>query len=305
METIASNAVIPLNRFELKIIAKGAYIMKTETPRMGRIGYLNVLPIYHPIEAGIIPHEYEIISGPPAVLNNMMARGELHVSSNSCFEYACRPERYYLVEDLSIGSHGSVMSVLLLSRRPVEKLDGQTILISAETHTSVALLKLLLSEKYGLKVRYETGNVSSAINSATQPEAFLAIGDEALRLRNHPDYPHRLDMADAWCDWTGLPFIFGLWVVSREAADRGLFKSDPGELLRQGRDWGLQHMETILDLTQHGCPLSREELRVYYDKGLVYSLGTEEINGLTLFYKKLHNAGMIPSIPKLDFYSFK
>ena len=43
--------------------------------RMGRIGYLNVLPIYHPLEAGIIPHDFEIISGPPAVLNNMMARG--------------------------------------------------------------------------------------------------------------------------------------------------------------------------------------------------------------------------------------
>ena len=82
--------------------------------RMGRIGYLNVLPIYHPLEAGIIPHDFEIISGPPAVLNNMMARGELHISSNSCFEYAMRPERYHLVEDLSIGSHGNVMSVLLL-----------------------------------------------------------------------------------------------------------------------------------------------------------------------------------------------
>ena len=81
--------------------------------RMGRIGYLNVLPIYHPLEAGILPHDYEIISGPPAVLNNMMARGELHVSSNSCFEYARHPDQYYMIEDLSIGSRGPVMSVLL------------------------------------------------------------------------------------------------------------------------------------------------------------------------------------------------
>ena len=116
--------------------------------RMGRIGYLNVLPIYHPLEAGIIPHDFEIISGPPAVLNNMMARGELHISSNSCFEYAMRPERYHLVEDLSIGSHGNVMSVLLMSRRPVEQLGGQTILISGETHTSVALLRLLMKDHY-------------------------------------------------------------------------------------------------------------------------------------------------------------
>ena len=124
--------------------------------RMGRIGYLNVLPIYHPLEAGIIPHDFEIISGPPAVLNNMMARGELHISSNSCFEYAMRPERYHLVEDLSIGSHGNVMSVLLMSRRPVGQLGGQTILISGETHTSVALLRLLMKDHYRCDVNYGT-----------------------------------------------------------------------------------------------------------------------------------------------------
>ena len=235
--------------------------------RMGRIGFLNVLPIYHPLEAGIIPHDYEIISGPPAVLNNMMSRGELHVSSNSCFEYAMRPEQYYLLEDLSIGSHGSVMSVLLLSQCPIEELDGDSILISGETHTSVALLKLLLQDRYKISVCYKTGSVTSSVNSNRPPKAFLAIGDEALRLRNHSQYPYRIDMADAWREWTNLPFIFGLWVVSRSAVAAGFFskKNDPGSLMRAGRDWGLAHMDVILDLTEHGCPLSRQELITYYN----------------------------------------
>ena len=33
-------------------------------PRMGRIGYLNVLPIYHALEIGHVPHGYELIYGP-------------------------------------------------------------------------------------------------------------------------------------------------------------------------------------------------------------------------------------------------
>ncbi len=272
------------------------------TLRMGRIGYLNVLPVYHPLEAGILPHDFEMVSGPPALLNNMMARGELHVSSTSCFEYACRPERYYLVEDLSIGSRGPVMSVLLLSRVPLDQLDGHEILISGETHTSVALLRLLMQDRYKLNVTYSTGQVTPALRGDNPPAAFLAIGDEALRLRNHADYPYRLDMAEAWRDWTGLPFIFGLWVVSRAAADAGLFATDPGELLRQGRDWGLAHMDVILDLTGHGCPLSRDELAFYYSNGLVYSLGEEEQRGLKLFYDKLAAARMIPAAPPLEFF---
>lgn len=271
--------------------------------RMGRISYLNVLPIYHPLEAGILPHDFELVAGPPALLNDMMARGELHVSSCSCFEYARRPERYYLVRDLSIGSHGPVMSVLLLSRRPVEALGGREILISGESHTSVALLRLLLRQRYGVVATFVTGQVTPALRSARPPEAFLAIGDEALRLRDHRDYPFRVDLAEAWRQWTGLPFIFGVWVVSREAAEQRLFHTDPGELLRQGRDWGLAHMDVVLDLTGHGCPLSRAELERYYREGLVYTLGEEELAGLRLFYEKLVTTGQIPRVPPLRFYA--
>lgn len=270
--------------------------------RMGRISFLNVLPIYHPLEAGIIPHDYELVSGPPALLNNMMSEGALHVSSCSCFEYARRPDRYFLVEDLSIGSRGPVMSVLLLSRRELKDLEGREILISGESHTSVALLRALLKQYYHVNARFRIGGVSSALNFGERPDAFLAIGDEALRLRALPDYPIRVDLAEAWRDWTGLPFIFGIWVISANAVQKRLFKNDPGELLRQGRDWGLDHLDIIVELTGYGCPLSREELKTYYNKGLLYSLGEEETEGMLLFYRKLLETGLIDRVPELRFY---
>lgn len=276
--------------------------MSLRAPRMGRISYLNVLPIYHPLEAGILQHDFELVAAPPAVLNDMMARGELEISSCSCFEYARNPERYYLVRDLAIGSRGPVMSVLLLSSVPVRELASGEILISGESHTSVALLRLLLNQRYGINPRFRVGQVSPELRSPNPPAAFLAIGDEALRLRDHPGYPWKLDLAEAWRGWTGLPFIFGLWVISRQAANSGLIAGDPGEILRQGRDWGLSNLDVILDLTGLSCPLSRQELKVYYEDGLVYHLGEEELEGLRLFYKKLANAGLIDHVPELRFW---
>lgn len=270
--------------------------------RMGRISFLNVLPIYHPLEAGVLPHDFELVAAPPAILNDMMAQGALHVSSCSCIEYGRHPDRYYLVRDLSIGSRGPVLSVLLLSRVPLPELAGREILISGESHTSVALLRLLFHEFFKIPVSFRTGNVSAALRSELPPVAFLAIGDEALRLRRHPDYPICIDLAEQWREWTGLPFVFGLWVISARAVELGLFRSDPGEILRAGRDWGLAHMDVILDLTGHGCPLSRSELRDYYLNGLFYTLRDEELDGLEFFYKKLENTGMITTAPALRFY---
>lgn len=269
--------------------------------RLGRISFLNVLPIYYPLEAEIIPHDFELVSGPPALLNEMMAAGQLHASSCSCIEYARHPGRYYLVRDLSIGSRGPVLSVLLLSKKPLSELRGQEILISGESHTSVALLRLLLQDRYGINTRFRTGHVSSELRTKA-PTAFLAIGDEALRLRNHPDYPYRLDLAEEWRTWTGLPFIFGLWVISANTVDKGHFTADPGEVLRKGRDWGLENMDVILDITEKGCPLNREELRNYYLNGLFYSLNESEQAGLREFYTRLQGAGIIEKIPELRFF---
>ena len=281
-----------------------------DRPRMGRIGYLNVLPVYHALESGVIAHNYELIYGPPAELNLRMAAGDMLAASTSCIEYARRPERYLLLPDLAIGSDGPVQSVLLLSRRPVRELHGRPILVSAETHTSAALLRLLLNERYKLReISYYTGSATELVASGNPPEAFLAIGDEALRLRKHPLYPHLTDLGGEWNEWTGLPFIFGVWVADRVAFERegrpGLSCENPAALLCRSRDWGMEHLEHILDIAEQNYPnMTRQEHADYFAGLGAYALGEREQAGLKLFWQKLAAAGEIPQVPEMRFLSF-
>ena len=276
-------------------------------PRMGRIGYLNVLPIYHALESGVIAHNYELVYGHPAELNLRMAAGEMLAASISCIEYARRPERYLLLPDLAIGSDGPVQSVLLLSRRPVETLHGSHILVSAETHTSAALLRLLLDERYTLRdISYYTGSATELAASGNPPEAFLAIGDEALRLRAHPLYPHRVDLSGEWKEWTGLPFIFGVWVANRAAFEQkggpGTLGENPAALLHRSRNWGIRHLDRILDIAEQNCPnMTRQEHAEYFAGLGSYALGAREQAGLTLFWEKLAALGEIPQVPEIRF----
>lgn len=265
--------------------------------RMGRIEFLNVLPIYHAMEAGFVPHGFELAYGPPSTLNGMMERGELGVSSISCIEYARRPERYTIVPDLSIASHGKVMSVLLLSRTPVEKLGGATILASTATHTSVALLKILLREYAGVSVTFATGNASEQIRRQDAPAAVLVIGDEALRLRNHPEYNHVWDLGEEWMRQTELPFVFGLWAVAKNAA----FTEDPAKILHASREWGARNKTAIIEAARARYSMSRNELEEYFTC-LKYTLGEKELAGLRLFYSLLARAGEIERAPEPLFW---
>ena len=269
--------------------------------RLGRIGYLNVLPIHHPLETGVIPNDFEIVAGPPAELNVLMDAGKLDLSGCSSVEYARHPEKYYLIPDIAIGSRGPVQSVLLLSRKPVQELNGRTILVSAQTHTSAALLRVLLAELWQIEVEYVTGDATALLDAGERPEAILCIGDEALELRYHPDYPVRTDLGEAWRQLTGEPFIFGVWIASRQSFARDEVKVRQAcETLMAARRWGTDHLAELCVLAAQGSRLNQREMCSYF-VGLLYDFAEPEVRGLTLFYERLVKHGIIDRVPPIAF----
>ncbi|MCT4626192.1 menaquinone biosynthesis protein [Halodesulfovibrio sp.] len=277
-------------------------MQESKKVRVGRIRYLNVLPIYHPLESGQLGENFELVYGTPAELNEQMEAGNLDVSSCSSFEYARHPEKYFLLPDIAIGSAGPVMSVLLISQKPISELDGEEILTTAQSHTSAALLRMLFRDCLKQDVSYKTGSVSDYIDKGDLPVAALCIGDEALRLANDERYPYRLDLGEAWREWTGLPFIFGVWIVSRKSVESGCFSQNPVELFANAKQWGRDNIEYVIRLAEKAGYMGSDGLTQYFNS-LVYDLGEEEQKGLRLFMKRLAEAGEIPFAPELEFYS--
>lgn len=269
--------------------------------RLGRISYLNVLPIYHALEMDLIENDFEFVSGPPAILNKLMDAGQLDISSCSSIEYARNADKYYLVPDIAIGSRGPVQSVLLLSRVPVDQLEGRTILVSAETHTSAALLRVLLAELWKVKTEFVSGDATAKLESGQRPDGILAIGDEALNLRKHPDYPYQTDLGEAWREMTDLPFIFGVWIVQRESYDRAsVAVRQACDALAASRHWGTDNMREVCTLAATDSTLEQDEMCSYFD-GLVYDFGKHEQKGLGEFYKHLVSNGLLDKAPTLEF----
>jgi chorismate dehydratase len=275
--------------------------------RVGRIPYINCYPVYGAIDRGLVPFDAELVDGVPSELNSQMAAGALDVSVISAVEYARESPRYVLLPDLAISCDGPVRSVVLFSKRPAPELHGRRVLVSRSSMTSVALVELLFEHVWDARPAFVPSDAElSDVARFTDEEhdARLVIGDAALhlwsRLRAPDAYPsdqllsqyrYPYDLGAEWKAWTGLPFVFAVWVAQRSSpvADALAIHAK----LIDSRNWGLSHLETLAAQAALATGVSKP-VCLEYLSGLDYGLSYGHLAGLTEFFRRLVAAGRVP-----------
>ncbi|MBI5189696.1 MAG: menaquinone biosynthesis protein [Nitrospirae bacterium] len=271
--------------------------------RIGEIRYANCTPIYTTLKKHADCREYEFVTGEPAALNAMLAAGELDVSPSSSIEYVRHAGDYLIVPDVSISSTGDIMSILLFSRVPVESLGGKTIAVSSASATSTVLLSVLLKNKYGVNAELVPCRPELA-SMLEGRDAALLIGDEALKenLALPPESGIFVyDLGGIWREFTGLPFVFALWMVREDAARR-----EPGLVDRFKAD--IVAARTAASGAYPEIAAGAAEAAWMGGSGLVdywstvsYELGPEHVRGLSRFYDLAAGVGACPAGVKLRF----
>jgi chorismate dehydratase len=275
-------------------------MIMTTKARVGRIAYLNVLPIYFALENIFNENGFRLVRGTPAELNAMMRRGEVDLGSISALEYGRTCRNYFLLPDLSISSKGAVGSVLLFSRVPFTRLDGRTIRVSAASASGAALVKILMAELFEVQPRYQPGQLAGATREKCT--AVMAIGDEALRLKAARVMPFELDLGQAWQELTGLPFVFGVWAVRRDfAAAQPEATATLHRLLLRSRDWGLGSLAELSRIAGPSFSMTPAQILAYF-RQLNYSLAPEHEEGLATFFHYLYNLGELDETPQLAYF---
>jgi chorismate dehydratase len=256
--------------------------------KIGRIGYINCAPVYGAIDRGVVslPPGGELVTGTPAELNDLLVAGELDVSVISAIEYARHARDLVLLPDLAISCDGPVRSVALFSRRTVGQLDGRTVLLSASSRTSVALLELLCRDVWKIKPRFAEARAEAQdleALSALPHEAVLVIGDAALKLAGAGVYPHRYDLGEEWKRWTGKPFVFAVWAATRVASPAAVQRGHTA--LLESRSWGLSHLDELATETAASTRLPVQTCREYLS-GLDYAFTDRHRSALNDFLRR-------------------
>lgn len=268
--------------------------------RVGKITYANCTPIFDGLERMNLPY-VEIVTGVPSELNQALAQGEIDVCISSSIEYPRHADDYRILPDFCIGSDGPVESVLFFSQIPIEQLEGQEILVTSESATSVILLQILLKKHFGLENVSVRSTKLPFYEALSESKGVLVIGDTALKAYlNKPTHATCYDLGELWKKYTGLPFVYALWLVNRNTASSKFdllekFK----EALKSVHSVMPQNMVAIAKRSDERSWVGIEALVHYWSNAIQYIMADEHYKGLSAFYHYAFELGYLSDAPSL------
>jgi len=278
----------------------------TDTLRVGRVNFLNTLPFFHDLSRQeVIPQRWSWDDDVPAALNQKMREGSLDVALVSSLEYALAQEQYDILAPICIGIKHQSDSVVLVSKKPIEKLNKIELTLPKESLSSSSLLKILFKQKYGFENTFvtKTNHIEDVFENN---EAGLLIGDAALFQKELA--PYHYDLGLLWRDWKKKPFCFALWVAQKGLTGEKRKSVDAlKHFVMRTLQYNLYHLEELIDCLRQEYALEESDVEktINYFTHLNYWLDEEMIGGLMDFYQCAQALNLAPACSKLSCFGEK
>ena len=170
--------------------------------------------------------------------------------------------------------------------------------MTAQSRTSVNLLRILLEQRFGVRPEYADGAYREG------DDACLLIGDQALEENERHRFPYDYDLGTLWQEWQEVPFVFGAWIISKSALEEPLKNTLKRymEATRVSIERFRENPSRALDkwLARYPVNLSREVVENYYS-ALDYRFTDERKISLQRFFRQAREMNLIQDAPPLEF----
>ncbi|MEV4347221.1 menaquinone biosynthesis protein [Actinoplanes sp. NPDC049596] len=267
-------------------------------PRVGHIQFLNCLPIYWGLMRSGALLDVDLHKDTPDQLNDALVRGDLDIGPISLVEYLKHADELLLLPDIAVGSDGPVLSVNLVSERPLPELDGRPVALGSTSRTGVLLAQMQLADRWGVEPEY-VRTPPDLSQMLRQADAAVLIGDVALRaLYEAPELGLEVfDLAQGWKEWTGLPMVFAVWAVRKDfaAAHPGQVK-EVHDAFQRSKQLCLTELDEVAVTASRWEPFDAATLAEYF-RALDFSLGERQIAGIREFAHRAAARGAVPALP--------
>ena len=164
-----------------------------------------------------------------------------------------------------------VRSVLLRCNRPIDQV--RTICLDPASRTSNTLARILLAKHWKRAVQI--------VANPVEADANVVIGDRALCEPTAPggDY----DLAEAWNQMTGLPFVFAIWTTRRDHPSPESLR----QVIRAAKQAGIAAIPEIAHQEAIKLGIGEAAMLEYFTECIHYDVGPQERKGMELFRQLL------------------
>ncbi|MGD9693358.1 MAG: menaquinone biosynthetic enzyme MqnA/MqnD family protein [Phycisphaerales bacterium] len=216
----------------------------SDVVKLGCVSYLNTLPLIEGLEktAGV-----GLDRAAPARLIDLLTSGQVEAGLISLIDAQRSAAPLALMPCGMIGCDGATLTVRLYSTKPIGEITR--VHVDAESHTAVALLRVLLARVHGVRAEVVEFDARERVvrhgggadDQVEWPEALLLIGDKVVT-QSPPAvrYPHQMDLGEGWKEWAGLPFVYAAWMCRAEDAESERMRATARLLDRQRRRNGVR-----------------------------------------------------------------
>jgi len=262
-----------------RFCAPSVYTFPVQSIRIGSVSFLNAKPLIYGLEEspGIKLH-LEV----PSKLLDGLVDNRFDVALLPVIDYQ-RMDGLRVISSGGIACDGPTLTVRVFSPTPIEQI--KTLACDSDSHTSVALARVLLSERYQIQPEFVP---LDRVAPDDRSVARLLIGDKVV-CEEPKDLLHQLDLGEAWKAHTGLPFVFACW-MARDGVELGDL---PQQLASAKRD-GLANVESIIErfaIPRGWSPAAAREYLTHY---LQFDITSRHLEAIRLFHRKAKAIGLLP-----------
>lgn len=161
----------------------------------------------------------------------------------------------------------------------------RTLALDEGSRTSASLARILLSERFGITPFSESLAIGSGLE-ATNADAVLLIGDRAIG-SPHERFEAVWDLGNEWVGFSGLPFVFAMWVARQDVETESL-----AMVLAETRNRGEANLAAIAAAESASHGLTVPQCLTYLRDNLHYHFGPQERLGLSTFYRYSTSLGL-------------
>ena len=258
--------------------------------RVGCVSFLNARPLIDGLVDDGGKRAIDLKLNVPSGLLADLEQGAADVALCPVIDYYRSRTPLVILPTGGIASRGQTLTVKLYSRVPIEKIT--TVYADTDSHTSVALLQVVLARAYDIRpaiIDFNAREQTAERRIVDDPPTVLLIGDKVVTAApNETGYPHQLDLGEAWRILTDRPFVFAVWMARRDA-----MLGDGPQRLEACMRRNVGRIDELVDqhAEAHGWP--RALARRYLGELLHYEIGPAELDAIETFARYANNLGLI------------